>query len=142
MMNSMWKTLVATILLAFSATAQLADTYKIRLAPVAIDAAMKANIAGEGLATATLSGNKLTISGTFSGLKSAATVAHIHQGTVAGVRGARVLDLTVTKDTKGEISGTFDLQPEQVDFVKKGRWYIQIHSEKAPEGNLWGWLMK
>ena len=114
----------------------------MRLAPVARDLAMRATITGEGSATGTLAGNKLTIKGTFEGLASPATVAHIHQGTAPGVRGARVLDLTVTKAVKGEVSGAFDLQPEQVEFLKKGRWYVQIHSEKAPEGNLWGWLMK
>ena len=141
-MMGMYKILAAAALLGLGAAAQTAETYKIRLAPVAIDQAMKANIAGQGSVTATLAGNKLTIKGAFDGLKSPATVAHIHQGTAAGVRGAPLLDLTVTKDMQGEISGAFDLQPEQVEFLKKGRWYIQIHSEKAPNGNLWGWLMK
>jgi hypothetical protein len=26
--------------------------------------------------------------------------------------------------------------------VTGGRFYIQLHSEKAPEGNLWGWLLR
>jgi hypothetical protein len=33
------------------------------------------------------------------------------------------------------------LSADQVDSLKKGKFYIQINSEKAPEGNLWGWLM-
>ena len=109
---------------------------------VPIDAAMKSTIAGEGKASATLVGNKFSVKGTFEGLKSPATVAHIHQGSTTGVRGPRVLDLTVTKAVSGEISGTFDLQPEQIASLKQGRWYVQIHSEKAPAGNLWGWLLK
>ena len=24
--------------------------------------------------------------------------------------------------------------------LEKGRLYVQLHSEKAPDGNLWGWL--
>jgi CHRD domain len=92
--------------------------------------------------TATLAGSKLTINGTFEGLKGNATVAHIHQGSAAGVRGPKLLDLTVTKATSGNLSGSFDLTPDQVDALKKGRWYVQIHSEKAPAGNLWGWLVK
>ena len=103
---------------------------------------MKAVIAGEGSFTATLAGTKFTLNGTFTGLKSNATLAHIHQGTAPGVRGGVLLNLNVTKATNGEISGTFDLTPEQVENLHKGRWYVQIHSEKAPAGNLWGWLVR
>ena len=39
------------------------------------------------------------------------------------------------------ISGSLDLTPQQVDNLRKGGLYIEIHSEKAPEGALWGWLI-
>jgi hypothetical protein len=26
--------------------------------------------------------------------------------------------------------------------LRKGMVYVQIHSEGAPDGNLWGWLLK
>ncbi len=29
----------------------------------------------------------------------------------------------------------------QAPMFKKGNFYVQIHSEKAPAGNLWGWLV-
>ena len=29
----------------------------------------------------------------------------------------------------------------QLADLEKGRLYVQLHSEKAPDGNLWGWLM-
>ena len=86
-------------------------------------------------------GTKFTVNGTFEGLKSNATMAHIHQGTAPGVRGPKLLDLTVTKSLSGTLSGSFDLTPDQIESLKKGKWYVQIHSEKAPEGNLWGWLL-
>src|ERR1700691_4524107 len=124
------------IAFALGALGQSAETFKTRLAPVAMDLAMRVNIAGTGAATATLNGTKFTVNGSFEGLKSNATMAHIHQGSAAGVRGAKLLDLTVTKATSGTLSGSFDLTPEQADNLKKGKWYIQIHSEKAPDGNL------
>jgi hypothetical protein len=132
----------AMIASSFSALAQAPETFKTRLSVVALDLAMKNTVAGQGTTTATLVGNKFTVKGTFEGLKSPATVAHIHQGTATGVRGPRILDLTVAKAMQGELSGTFDLTQDQIDILKKGRWYVQIHSEKAPEGNLWGWLLK
>jgi hypothetical protein len=118
------------------------EKFKTRLAPVAIDLAMQTRIAGSGLVSATLNGTKLSVSGSFEGLRSAATEARIHQGLATGVRGAAVLDLTVEHATSGTISGSFDLTAEQIENLRKGRFYIQISSEKAPEGNLWGWLLK
>ena len=122
--------------------AQTPETYKTRLAPVAIDVAMKANVAGVGSVTAILAGATLTLNGTFEGLKTNATVAKIRQGSAAGVRGAAILDLNVSKATKGAVTGAFQLTPAQVENLKLGKWYVQIDSEKAPEGNLWGWLLK
>ena len=137
-----WGVALLVGMLTFAAVAQSPDTFKSRLAPVALDAAMKAAIAGSGNASAILTGTKLVVSGSFDGLKSNATMAHIHQGTATGVRGDKILDLTVTHAMSGTISGKFDLTPEQVASLEKGKWYVQIHSEKAPAGNLWGWLLK
>ena len=136
------KMFLVAMFFALGSAAQSNLTFKTRLAPVALDVAMKANIAGEGTATVTLAGGKLTIKGTFDGLHSPATVAQVHQGSAAGVRGGAILDLTVSKAMNGSLSGSFDLTAEQVDSLKKGKWYIQIDSEKAPQGNLWGWLVK
>jgi hypothetical protein len=59
-----------------------------------------------------------------------------------GVRGSSIADLTVSKATNGTVTGTVDLTPEQIQSLKKGQLYIQISSEKAPDGNLWGWLVR
>ncbi len=75
-------------------------------------------------------------------MRSPATEGQIRQGSAAGVWGAAILDLTVSKAISGNVSGSFDLTAEQIDSLKKGKWYIQIDSEKAPQGNLWGWLLK
>jgi hypothetical protein len=132
-----------TVVLAIAmAAAQSPKTFSARLAPVAIDAAMKATVTGSGSLTAVLTGSKLTVNGKFDGLRGPATVAHIHQGPATGVRGPAILELSVSKATSGAVSGSFDLTPEQVESLRKGRWYVQIHSEKAPNGNLWGWLLK
>jgi len=54
-----------------------------------------------------------------------------------------VLDLTVAKTdaSAGTLSGSFDLNALQIADLEKGRLYVQLHSEKAPDGNLWGWLL-
>ena len=44
--------------------------------------------------------------------------------------------------TKGAITGSIDLTPDQVKSLREGRLYVELASEKAPEGNLWGWILK
>ena len=128
---------------AVALTAQQPKTYRARLSPVPIDVSMQATIAGSGSVTAVLTGAKLAITGTFDGLKSPATIAQIHKSPVRGVRGPNVLDLAVAKTdaASGTISGSLDLTAIQVADLEKGRLYVQLHSEKAPDGNLWGWLL-
>jgi hypothetical protein len=118
------------------------DTFKARLSPVPVESAV-AGITGSGSATAVLGDRTLTVRGTFSGMRTPATIAQIHLGP-RGIRGPAMFDLTVTKGDSGSgtIAGTFKLTPEQVEAVKQGRFYVQIHSEKAPDGNLWGWLLR
>jgi len=118
------------------------DTYSARLSAVPADARTRAELTGSGAATATLSGTKLTISGSFEGLKTAATTANLHNGVIAGVRGPAIADLTIAKATSGMITGSVDLTPEQLDHLHKGGLYVEIHSEKAPDGVIWGWLLK
>ena len=110
------------------------------IAGVEISASDMSRIAGSGSATATLKGRQLTISGTFEGMRSAATIARIHRGP-KGIRGPAILDLTVSKSHSGTLSGSLELTPEHVTDLVNGRLYIQIHSERAPDGNLWGWLL-
>lgn len=116
-------------------------TFQARLSTVPIDLAMASTIAGGGSATASLKGRVLTIRGTFSGLKSPATVVRLHRSPNRGIRGPAFADLTATAATTGEITGSVELSAAQVEDLEKGRLYLQLHSEKAPEGNLWGWLL-
>jgi hypothetical protein len=136
------------ILLLFSTAgsaqkAQNAETYKAHLSPVPINISMMSTIAGNGSLTATLQGKQLTIQGSFEGLRSPATTAQIHRGP-KGIPGPAILDLgelSVAKAQKGTVSGTLELTPDQIADLRNGRWYVQIQSERAPDGNLWGWLL-
>jgi|SRR5581483_6977361 len=120
--------------------AQSGDTYKTRLSALPADAKTRPDLAGVGSVTATLSGAKLTVNGTFEGLKTNAVSAKLHNGIVAGVRGPAFADLTITKGTSGTISGSADLTPQQIQNLKKGGIYVQIYTEKPADGTLWGWL--
>jgi hypothetical protein len=100
-----------------------------------------ANTTGAGEALAELAGTRLTLRGDFSGLKGAATVARLHQGPVMGVRGPAIADVAVPAATNGTFSAEVTLTAAQAEGLRQGQVYLQIHSETAPDGNLWGWLL-
>ena len=127
-----------------SLLAQPPKTFKGRLSPVPIDVSMQATIAGSGSVSAVLTGTKLAVTGAFEGLRSPATTAQVHKSPTRGMRGPVVSELAVAKNsdpTTGSITGTLDLTPALLTDLEKGRLYVQLHSEKAPDGNLWGWLL-
>jgi hypothetical protein len=133
---------VAAVLLAAAAgLAAQAPQYRARLSVMPLDIAMQSTMAGTGSVTATLKGTTLSITGTFSGLKTSATAVRLHRGPKMAMRGPAIGDLTATPGTSGTISGSVELTKAQIDDLAAGRLYVQLHSEKAPEGNLWGWLL-
>jgi hypothetical protein len=129
-------------LFALLASAQAPETFKARLSSVPVDAKSRANLVGSGVVTAVLTGYKLSIDGSFEGLKSKATTASLRDGIATGVRGPAVHDLSATAGMNGKITGSVDLTSKQVEDFKKGRFYVQLYSENAPEGVLWGWFLK
>ena len=143
MPHSKWLSLPFVAALGVCLLAQ-PKTFKARLSPVPIDISMQANIAGSGSISAVLTGTKLAVTGTFEGLRGPATTAQVHRSPTKGMRGPVVSDLVVAKGTEptaGTISGTLDLTPALLTDLEKGRLYVQLHSEKAPDGNLWGWIL-
>jgi hypothetical protein len=130
---------LTAVALAFAAAAQ--QSFKVRLRPVPIEASTAANTTGAGEALAELAGTRLTLRGDFSGLKGAATVARLHQGPVMGVRGPAIADVAVPAATNGTFSAEVTLTAAQAEGLRQGQVYLQIHSETAPDGNLWGWLL-
>jgi hypothetical protein len=118
------------------------ETFRARLSAMPADARTRADLAGSGTVSALLTGTRLAITGSFDGLRSAATAASVHSAVAAGVRGPSVADLTISKATTGTITGSLDLTSEQLANLRKGGLYVQIHSEKAPDGVLWGWFLR
>lgn len=128
----------AVVLWSAPAVAQT-KAFTAHLSVVPLTVAMQETVSGRGSATAVLTGNRLTIEGTFDGLRSPATTARLHLAPRA-LRGDAVGELTVSKATSGTLKGTVELTGRQRDALERLSLYIQINSEKAPEGNLWGWL--
>jgi hypothetical protein len=132
---------LVAIFAAPPASAQTARTFKTHLGTVPVEAAtLKGLMGASGEVTAVLTGTRLRVDGTFKGFQSPATVARLHVGP-KGQRGPAMLDIPVTKATSGMITGDLMLTAIQVDHLVRNRVYIQLYSEKAPEGVLWGWLL-
>jgi hypothetical protein len=133
---------VALVYLGFGAeTPALTGKYQAYLSPMPHNDATHANFSGKGAAVATLDGDTMSLSGAFTGLASAATKALICLSIAAGVPGKPIFEVIVPPAVEGKLTGTFKLDKDQIDALQKGKLYIQIDSEKAPNGNLWGWLL-
>jgi hypothetical protein len=132
--------LIIALALFAQSSAPPATSFRARLSPVPVESSNASKITGSGTVTATLDGSKLAINGMFQGMKSPATIAQVHMG-MRGVRGPVEFDLSVEKSPSGIVSGTITLTKIQIDTLRKGWYYIQIHAQDAPEGNLWGWLL-
>jgi hypothetical protein len=118
------------------------DRFEARIRMVPIGAAELATITGQGSASASLQGRHLVVHGNYQGLQGPATHAALHSGPVMGVRGAEFADLNIEHAPAGEFSATLELNRRQIEALRAGRIYIQIHSTAAPNGNLWGWLLE
>lgn len=122
---------------ASAADAQFFST----LDPAPMTLATRGNVAGTGSVTAELTGNKLTVQGSFSGLTSAATKAQLRSGPMTGVPGDAFADLMVSSSESGTLSGTVTLDRAQRKALLAGALYVQIDSVKAPDGTLRAWLL-
>ena len=130
--------LIVTFLL-FVTNIQAQEVYRARLSPMPTTPQTVNTILGEGEVILTLNGNSLTVDGTFTGMSSAATGAHIHNGPPAQP-GPVIHTLEVSQATNGSVNGTISLTEEQVEALINNEFYIQIHSESNPPGELRGWV--
>ena len=128
---------------AAGARAQEVEHYGERLSRMPVDLRTTSTIAGEGSVTAELAGDELTITVRFSGLTSGVTAAHVHNAPVARRGGvAFAVDLGGATGAAGEIIDTVTLTDDQIAELRGERYYVQIHSESNPGGELRGWLLR
>ena len=101
----MSRKLLLTLAFAAIVTQAFAADYQTNLGPMPLDDETKLVIGGRGEATASSDGKTMTVKGSFHGLLSNATEAHVFISPVCGVPGKAIFDLDVTKATSGTISG-------------------------------------
>jgi len=134
-------TLYGAIALILSAAPVLAAGFDAELDPVPFDASNRAIVIDSiGDASATLDGSTLKITGNFSKFTSPATGGSVRIGLAKGVPGDAIGTLTVDHATSGHFSGSVKLDSSQAAALMKQAIYVRIDSEKAPDGNVQGWL--
>jgi hypothetical protein len=95
---------------------------------------------GQGMCTITLDDvtGAVSVSGSFSGLTTSATMAHIHglgaPGTTAGI----IVTLTETGGTSGTVSGSGTLTGAEVTGMLAGLTYVNVHSSMHGGGEIRG----
>ena len=136
-------TLAALIAVSGGAEAQETERYGERLSRMPVDLRTTSAISGAGAIDAELLGNELTITVRFSGLSSTVTAAHVHNAPVARRGGvAFPVEVGNSRGTAGEIVDTVTLTDDQIAELRGERYYVQIHTENNPGGELRGWLLR
>ncbi|HKQ10560.1 MAG TPA: CHRD domain-containing protein [Rhizomicrobium sp.] len=134
-------TAAAAVLASLPAAPAFAAGYEAQLDPTPFDATNRADVIESiGNLTATLEGSSLTVRGTFSNFTSPATGGSFRIGLAKGVPGDAIGSLTVEHARQGSFSGTIKLTSAQMAALKREALYVRIDSEKAPDGNVQGWL--
>jgi len=96
--------------------------------------------AGTGTATVTLDDvtGAVSVSGSYTGLGSNATAAHIHGPAPAGVNAGVIVGLSVSGGTAGTFSGAGVLTPTQVGNMLGGLTYLNVHTVGFGGGEIRG----
>lgn len=95
---------------------------------------------GTGSMDATLdtTSKVLTYNATYAGLSGPATAAHFHGPAKPGSNAPPQVPVAKLGNP---ISGTATLNDDQIDDLKSGMWYFNIHTQNVPGGEIRGQVM-
>jgi len=99
---------------------------------------------GSGAANLTYdpSTRAVTWSVTYSGLSAPVTMAHFHGPAAAGANGPVVIWISKRGEAVASpITGTATLTPEQAQQFAAGQWYVNVHTQAHPAGEIRGQVM-
>jgi len=104
----------------------------------------KPDSAALGLAFFTLHESTRTVdyAVTVNGLSGAPTAMHLHGPAVPGVNADPVVTLTSPGGATSQVTGTTSaLTPQQMNSMKKGLFYINVHTAGTPAGEIRGQVL-
>ncbi|WP_246040420.1 CHRD domain-containing protein [Roseovarius arcticus] len=74
---------------------------------------------------------------TYDGLTGDATAAHIHGPAAEGENAGPVVDMS-----EAIMEGSGDITDEQIGELEAGKYYVNVHTEEYPNGEIRGQLAK
>ncbi len=92
---------------------------------------------GTGELTVDTTTKKVTWTVTATGLSGDATAAHFHGPAAAGEKADPVVDISTSMK-----SGSAELTDQQLADLQGGKWYLNIHTAKFPDGEIRGQVEK
>jgi len=127
------------VALALPSAAAMADTMKFKVMMSGKDEVPPTSSAGTGTADVTVDTAAKTIGWTvtYDGLTGEPTAAHFHGPAEAGKNAGPIVDIS------GAIKqGQATLTDQQLADVQAGKVYLNIHTEKFPDGEIRGQVVK
>lgn len=127
-------------LFAAGAMAQEATKFGDKLGFMPVSNTNRPLIGGTGQVEATLDGNKLTITGKYSGLRGDAKTLAVHAAP-PGQAGPEIATFDIAGGKDGEFTTTMDLDAEQLKLLQSNSLYVVIRTTRNDKGELRAWLM-
>lgn len=128
---------------AWAVTAKAApETFKVALTGAQQVPPVQTSGSGTADLTYDPATRMLTWSVSYSGLSGAATMAHFHGPAAEGKNGPVAIWISKKgSPVESPIKGEATLTPEQAQQFTGGEWYINVHTEAHPAGEIWGQVM-
>ncbi|HUA78421.1 MAG TPA: CHRD domain-containing protein [Acetobacteraceae bacterium] len=138
-----WSVLLALALFGWITSATLAHSAPVSFSVPLSGAAQVPPVSTPGTGTADLTYDPttrlLTWSITFSGLSSPATMAHFHGPAAAGKNaGVQIWISKRGAAPTSPMTGSATLTPEQATMLMDDEFYINVHSQDHPAGEIRG----
>ena len=128
---------------AWTVTSEAAsESFKVALAGAQQVPAVETSGTGSADLTYDPATRVLTWNLTYSGLSGPATMVHFHGPAAAGKNGPPVIWLSEKGAAVSDpIKGQATLTPEQSQQMTAGEWYINVHTQANPGGEIRGQVM-
>jgi hypothetical protein len=133
----------ATAILMFAAGAACADVITFSAALKGSSEVPPNDSKGTGEVKATLDTDThaFTYTATYSGLSGPGIAAHFHGPATPGAD-AGVQVPVPAANVASPINGTATLTDAQIDQLKDGKWYFNVHTKAIPGGEIRGQLQR
>lgn len=132
----------ATATLLLSVAPVMAETINLSADLTAASVVPPTDSTGSGKLEATFDTETkvLTWTVTYDGLTGPATAAHFHGPAKEGESAGPVVP--IEGDLASPIAGNATLDDQQATDLQGGLWYVNIHTEKFPDGEIRGQVAK